>query len=150
MEYFAALKSLLKGDISFSVDKGELKYRGRRVVAVPADLIPLLLGELEKLFGEASSVVLESIGHAIAAAMREVLGWKTGEDALNNLPDVAKLAGYGIVKRKDNTLYFQNLPIVLNQKIISNVHGFLKGLCLEPIEIKYELNNLEVKVKTIC
>lgn len=150
MEFFTALKSLLKGEISLSIEKGEIKYRGRRIVAVPADLVPTLLKELDKLFGEASTVVLESIGNVIARSMREVLEWKTGRDAIENLPEIAKLAGYGVVKRSGETLYFQNLPVAVDKKIEANLRGFLQGLCLEPIEIKYEGNNLEVKVRITC
>ncbi|MEZ0318444.1 MAG: hypothetical protein ABWK05_00400 [Pyrobaculum sp.] len=149
-DMFGMLKRVLKGEVAFNLERGEMMYGGNRIVAVPANLWDVVIEELEHYFGEASVVVFEKLGEAVAKSMRQSMGWKTAEEVLKEFPVVAKMGGFGVVKVSGDVIYLENLPVVLKEGYARHIAGFMRGLCLEPVDMKFEGRSLSVRYKTTC
>ncbi|ACB39067.1 hypothetical protein Tneu_0109 [Pyrobaculum neutrophilum V24Sta] len=146
MDLLGALGKLLRGDLKLKPEEGVLEYRGQRLVALPASAIDAAVKEMEKYFGEAAVIVMERMGAAVGAAVRNALGWKTGEEALRELPQMAPLAGLGKIRVQGDRLEMENMPEDVDPAVLRYIAGFLEGLCIHVEEIGGGGHRAEAKV----
>jgi len=150
LDLFSMVKRLLRGEFSFDLGRGELVFKGRRIVALPADSIEPLVEGLYELLGDGALVVMEKLGEAMGKSTREAMGWSSGDEVLKSLPDVAKLAGYGVVKVSGDQLVFENLPVRVTPAVLRYLSGFFSGLCIELLDVSAEETRLAAKVRVVC
>jgi len=149
-DLLSMVRELLKGEFSLDVDKGEARFRGRRIVGMPAEALNGIMDVLYNLLGDGAFVILEKIGETMGKAMRETMGWSSGDEVLKNLPEAAKLAGFGVVKVSGDQLTLENLPVPVDPAIMRYLKGLLRGFCLEPLEISAKGERVTAKVKVVC
>jgi len=149
-DLLSMVRKLLKGEFSLDVNRGEARFRGRRIVGMPAEALSRMVDEFYNLLGDGAFVILEKLGETMGKAMRETMGWSSGDEVLKNLPEAAKLAGFGVVKVSGDQLTLENLPVPVDPAIMRHLEGLLRGLCLEPLEISAEEGRVTAKVKVVC
>jgi len=93
---------------------------------------------------------MEKLGEAMGKSTREAMGWSSGDEVLKSLPDVAKLAGYGVVKVSGDQLVFENLPVRVTPAVLRYLHGFFSGLCIQLFDVSAEETRLTAKVRGVC
>jgi len=150
LDLFSMVKRLLRGEFSFDLGRGELVFKGRRIVAMPADSVEPLVEGLYEILGDGALVVMEKLGEAMGKSTRETMGWSSGDEVLKSLPDVAKLAGFGIVKVSGDQLVFENLPVRITPAVLRYLGGFFRGLCIELLDVSAEETRLAAKVRVVC
>jgi len=150
VDLFSTVKRLLEGVSSFDLGRGELVFKGRRIVALPADSVEPLVEGLYEILGDGALVVMEKSGEAMGKSTREVTGWSSGDEVLKSLPDAAKLAGFGVVKVSGDQLVFENLPVRVTPAVLRHLGGFFGGLCIELLDVSAEETRLAAKVGVVC
>jgi hypothetical protein len=146
MELFGALKKILKGELKIDMDRGVIEYRGRRIIAIPADTAEAFVTALRRYVGDAAALVFAIEGEATGRVIREMFEWKSGTEALRGLREMAKLGGFGIISTAGGEsppcIEMTNLPIRVSQDAADiyrlHIEGFLMGLCLEPMSVAVE------------
>lgn len=101
-----------------------IKYEGQRVFVIPASAADSIMRELEKYLGDAAPIIMERLGAALGESTRATMGWKTGEDALRELPEVAKLGGFSRATVKEGRITMENLPIKIKRGV-AEIHSRL-------------------------
>ncbi|AFA39952.1 hypothetical protein Pogu_1925 [Pyrobaculum oguniense TE7] len=150
IELLSALKKLLRGEIKIDLDSGVMAYKGRRVVAIPADVIYKVLKELDAVLAEGSLVVLEKLGYAMGAATTETMGWSNFDDVAKELPQLAKVGGFGRVKLAEDIIEMEELPVPADPAVARYLSGFLRALCMEPVEMELEGDRIRAKIVKQC
>lgn len=150
IELLSTLRKLLKGEIKIDLDSGVMAYRGRRVVVIPADVIYKVLKELDAVLAEGSLVVLERLGYAMGAATMEAMGWRGFNDVVKELPQLAKVGGFGRVKIAEDVIEMEELPVPADPEVARYLSGFLRALCMEPVDIELKGDGVRAKVMKRC
>ncbi len=154
MEFFTALRKLLKGEVRLDLDSGVMEYRGGRIVAAPASSLLALVSELRNLVGDSAVILVERLGYALGKSTRESMGWNTPKEALEGLREVAKFGGYGIVEIHGDVVEMKNAPVsnfiedpVLQEYVARYLNGFFRGLCIEPLNVEFRVKEKSIRVK---
>ena len=152
IDFLKVVREFLKGEVEFKLGEGLIEYRGHRIIAMPGAMLSRMIEELEKLVGDAASIIMESLGEAAGKATRDVMTWKNGNDTLREFPQLAKVAGFGLIKVHGDEMLIKNSPVEMSPQMLRYISGYLRGICIDVLDISMEedLIKAKIKIREVC